>query len=307
MYKELLYISVLVFITFYISSPSKSPSLTRKTNLRGDNLELVSEKNISPDLKGEGLKDRRRLSHSLFGLNGDSDGIIYIENVVKNEKYNHDHPSASSPTKGFEETSPKWRKKKDTIDSKLIYESPYLRVEEHKRAGFDDDDVWTWVDAIDTINIMIHLKGSNKFAVFNQTKYGVDSFVVSPIGGHIEVGELPLEAAKREALEEMRMKCEEYLPLGHEETRLDVNRGFGFVSTYLGYNCEKVTGEDLPESDELEAQEYIEMNWNQMVQLALNPSKEVYIGENRWSNTVAMSLLKLTEKLRPEHLSSPFQ
>ena len=76
------------------------------------------------------------------------------------------------------------------------------------------------------------------FFVFEQTKYALDgrtSFAI--IGGIIERDESAETAARREVTEEMNgmVECREYVFLGRYRT--DVNRGMGWLHSFLATNC----------------------------------------------------------------------
>ena len=60
------------------------------------------------------------------------------------------------------------------------------------------------------------------------------------IGGIIEPGEDPKVAAVREVKEEMGIECRDLIPLGRYRT--DVNRGMGWVNSFVAVNCRDVSG-----------------------------------------------------------------
>ena len=69
---------------------------------------------------------------------------------------------------------------------------------------------WLWVDTPDTINVLVHEKQSNLFILFKQQKYGYTGLKMATLGGYMEPGEAPQEAAQREMLEEMGLLSEQW-------------------------------------------------------------------------------------------------
>jgi ADP-ribose pyrophosphatase len=90
--------------------------------------------------------------------------------------------------------------------------------------------------------------------LFHQTKYAVPGTTLAPVGGHIEPGEEPLAAAKRELREEMGCEASDWIFLGNFPN--NANQGGGYGNLYLALNARKV-GE--PIIDDLEEMELIEL------------------------------------------------
>lgn len=63
-------------------------------------------------------------------------------------------------------------------------------------------DGWLWFDEKDQVNVLARMKDSQKFLLFEQRKYGFEGLSLAPVGGLVEPGEDPLQAAQRELLEE---------------------------------------------------------------------------------------------------------
>jgi 8-oxo-dGTP pyrophosphatase MutT (NUDIX family) len=54
------------------------------------------------------------------------------------------------------------------------------------------------------VNVLVHQNGSNKYALFEQSKYGLDGPRLAVVGGFIDSSDASAEdAARRELLEEM--------------------------------------------------------------------------------------------------------
>jgi 8-oxo-dGTP pyrophosphatase MutT (NUDIX family) len=101
---------------------------------------------------------------------------------------------------------------------------------------------WLWVDYHDRINVLVQHNDNNgskeekQFLVFEQTKYALEGRQsLAIIGGIIEPNEPPLQAAQREVYEEMHLRCDTYHFLGRYRT--DVNRGMGWLNSYLATDC----------------------------------------------------------------------
>mmetsp|Transcript_14362 Transcript_14362/g.36088 ORF Transcript_14362/g.36088 Transcript_14362/m.36088 type:complete len:298 (-) Transcript_14362:62-955(-) len=134
-------------------------------------------------------------------------------------------------------------------EPKCLLDSKWMRVSLHtvKFPGSDTTyDDWLWIDYHDRINVLVedgtwsrNHNDEPRFLVFEQTKYaleGRNSHAI--IGGIVEVGEEPIDAAKREVSEEMDgLVCEDFHFLGRFRT--DVNRGVGWLNSFLATGCEK--------------------------------------------------------------------
>ena len=92
-----------------------------------------------------------------------------------------------------------------------------------------------------------------RFLVFEQTKYASPGITLAPVGGYIQPGEAPLDAAKRELLEEMGCRSDNWIDLGCFAT--DANRGNGKGYYFLAKNAQKV--DQTAVSDDLEEQELL--------------------------------------------------
>lgn len=131
----------------------------------------------------------------------------------------------------------------------LLDASPWLVVENHVIELPNGQVIpdWTWVDTPDFINVVVEM-ADGTFQFFRQWKYGFDRISLAPIGGYLEPGESPLEAAKRELREEMGCEASEWVDLGRY--RIDANRGAGMGNLFLARGAQQVaapTGGDLEE------------------------------------------------------------
>lgn len=107
------------------------------------------------------------------------------------------------------------------------------------------------------------------------------------VGGHIEMArrELPLDAAKRELLEETGLESPDWVFLGTYRTT--ANRGAGSCSCYLASNAHKAAAGAV--SDEVERQQLLWMSESELRKAVLDGK----FLEVKWSATVALALLRL--------------
>lgn len=175
------------------------------------------------------------------------------------------------------------------IEQKIILEhSKYLTVEEHVVALPDGQVIrdWPWIITPDFINAVV-MTEAGQFVFFHQTKYCVDGVTLAPVGGYLEPGEDPLEAAKRELLEEAGYEAPEWTSLGHY--CVDGNRGVATAYLYLAQGARQVT---QPDADDLEEQELLLLSRDE-VESAL---KEGQFKVLPWAAVVALALHAVPEK-----------
>jgi len=128
--------------------------------------------------------------------------------------------------------------------------------------------------------------GQERFVIFEQTKYGFDGLSYATVGGHIDAEDHDdgLVAAKRELMEEMGMRSDEWVSFG--AFRTDVNRGLGFCHTFLARKAQQVIEKDKY-ADETEEMAIKHVS---MAQLMRFYNKGLF-KEAKWSNTVGLSLM----------------
>lgn len=133
--------------------------------------------------------------------------------------------------------------------------SHYLSVERHTIELPDGRIIpdWPWVIVPDYVNVL-PVSPDGLFYCFRQVKYAADGISLAPVGGMIDPGETPLEAAHRELREEMGLESDELIFLGQYAT--DANRGVGTGHLYLALQARRVGS---PGSDDLEEQELIQL------------------------------------------------
>jgi ADP-ribose pyrophosphatase len=179
----------------------------------------------------------------------------------------------------------------ETVSRKTILEySKFLTVESHTVKLPDGKVIsdWAWL-IIPSAAIVLAVTEDDQFLCFRQTKYALDGTSLAPVGGMLEPNEKPMDAAKRELLEEMGYESSEWVILGSHI--LDPNRGIATMHLFLALRAKRVTE---PNSDDLEDQELLFLSRGE-IEAAL------YAGEFKilaWSAVVAMALnhLNASEK-----------
>lgn len=176
----------------------------------------------------------------------------------------------------------------ETISRKTILShSKFLTVESHTVKLPDGQIIpdWAWL-VIPSAAIVLAVTTDNKFLCFRQTKYAVEGTALAPVGGMLEPNEMPLDAAKRELLEEMGYEAPEWIDLGSHI--LDPNRGIATMHLFLALNAKQVAE---PTSDDLEDQELLLLSRSE-IENALKAGEFKILA---WSAVVAMSLNYLND------------
>mmetsp|Transcript_10720 Transcript_10720/g.12431 ORF Transcript_10720/g.12431 Transcript_10720/m.12431 type:complete len:283 (+) Transcript_10720:101-949(+) len=191
-------------------------------------------------------------------------------------------------------------------EGKCLVQSKWMQVMQHK-VKLDDNtiiDDWLFIDYHDRINVLVEdpsypkqQQGTEKekrYLVIRQSKYALEGRQsLAIVGGIIEPGEDPSTAAIREVSEELGFVCSVKF-LGRFRT--DVNRGMGWVNSFVAQNCIKKelieNGQNLDPNEEVgapdtERQDVISMSLSEIHQ---NSQKGEFL-EVQWSNTVALALL----------------
>jgi 8-oxo-dGTP pyrophosphatase MutT (NUDIX family) len=203
-----------------------------------------------------------------------------------------------------------------------ILDSKFVQVSRHTLQFSEADNIiddWVWIDYHDRINILVESPNSRLSAhdddnehertwlIFQQTKYALEGRQsLAIIGGIIEPDdESAVVAAHREAREEMHVECRTMIPLGRYRT--DVNRGMGWVNSFVAMDCTSVSvngGDDVQEEQvkvkvkpsqkeqevgaaDQEQQDLTTMTTSQVLQGV----RDGRFLEVQWSNTVALAML----------------
>ncbi|HEX5944506.1 MAG TPA: NUDIX hydrolase [Anaerolineales bacterium] len=178
----------------------------------------------------------------------------------------------------------------ETVSRKTILShNKFLTVESHTVKLPDGGVIpdWAWI-IIPSAVIILAVTGDKKFLCFRQTKYAVDGITLAPVGGMLEPDEIPLDAAKRELLEETGYQASEWVNLGSHI--LDPNRGIATMHLFLALHAKQIA---QPDSDDLEDQELLFLTQSE-IENALKAGEFKILA---WSAVVAMSLNYLMNRL----------
>jgi len=173
----------------------------------------------------------------------------------------------------------------ETLSRELVLElSPFLKVESHTIKLSDGQIIknWPWVISPDFVNVAV-ITEAGDYLCFQQTKYSVKGAVLAPVGGYINDGEEPLEAAKRELLEETGYKAPHWENLG--EFVVDGNRGNGIAHFFLARGAYPVTE---PDADDLEEQLLLKLSRAEVEAAVARGAFKVL----PWQAIMAMALLR---------------
>ena len=201
----------------------------------------------------------------------------------------------------------RYHKKGETKKKTCLVESKWMQLSQHavslggKSKGIIND--WLFIDYHDRINVLVEAwdgddqTNDKRYVVFKQTKYAYSGDSLAIVGGIIEPNEEPQVAARREVQEEMNVDCERLISLG--KYRTDVNRGMGWVHSFIASDCrEMANGDSANDSEEInqvgaadtEGQERILLTAAELRDATRNGE----FVEVQWSNTVALALLRIS-------------
>ena len=175
-----------------------------------------------------------------------------------------------------------------TVERKTILShSKWLTVEEHTVLLPDGRQIprWPWLILPDYANV-VAVTTEGEFICFRQTKYSVEGTTLAPIGGYLEPREDPLQAARRELLEETGYEAAEWIHLGTHA--VDGNHGAGTAHLFLARGARKVA---QPRSDDLEEQQMILLKRADIVAALLKGEFKVL----SWATAMAVALLHIPE------------
>jgi ADP-ribose pyrophosphatase len=174
-----------------------------------------------------------------------------------------------------------WR----TLSRELVLDlSPYLRVERHnvELPSGRIIEGWPWLISPDFVNIAV-ITEDDLYLCFRQTKYSVNGTSLAPVGGYIEPGEDPLEAAKRELREETGYEARHWEGLGN--FAVDGNRGNGAAHFFLAREAYPVS---TPAADDLEEQQLLKLSRPEVEAAVQRGAFKVL----PWQALMALSLLR---------------
>ncbi len=173
-----------------------------------------------------------------------------------------------------------------TISRETILEhNEFLTVENHIIELPDGQiiDDWPWIITPDAV-LVVAVTPEDKFLCFRQTKYAVDGTSLAPVGGHVEADEAPLDAAKRELLEETGYMSTNWTDLG--SYRVGPNRGIAMRYLFLAQDA---TLTAAPDNDDLEDQHLLLLSRDEIETALDNNEFKVVV----WATVIALALRQL--------------
>ena len=156
-----------------------------------------------------------------------------------------------------------------TVEDRTV-ETPSGEVIEH----------WNWVACPDFVNVLA-LDKAGRYLIFRQGKYALAGESLAPVGGYVEPGEDPFDAARRELLEETGCESGDWVHLGRYQ--VDPNRGIAVGDLYLARGATKVAD---PVGGDLEEQTLLHLSKNELVSALQSGQFKVLA----WAANIALAL-----------------
>lgn len=178
-----------------------------------------------------------------------------------------------------------------TLTKRVICQpNRFLTVEIHELELPDGRRIpdWPWLITPDYANVLART-AAGRFLCLRQFKYAVNGVSLAPVGGYLEPGEDPLQAAQRELREETGYAANEWHALGHRV--VDSNRGAGTAHFFLALNAEPKCAR---RADDLEQQELLLLSRREIGQ-ALDRGEFKVLA---WAAVVALGLRYLEKNRR---------
>lgn len=144
----------------------------------------------------------------------------------------------------FKFTKPGWELLKD----KKLYETPIFSLHQLELNPVVQESIHPFyvLKAPEWIN-MIPLTEKNEIILVEQYRVGVDETTLELPGGMVDPGESPLEAAKREMVEETGYTSDEWKLIGKTSSNPAILNNFTHL--FVAKNCE-YTGSNSPDGSE---------------------------------------------------------
>ncbi|CEP03395.1 unnamed protein product (mitochondrion) [Plasmodiophora brassicae] len=148
---------------------------------------------------------------------------------------------------------------------------------------------WIWFKTPSFVNVLARDNELRKWVVFRQVKYGISVAMggetLASVGGYIEQGEDPLDAAKRELQEELGYTSDNWVALTPSGIVADCNRGCGVGYLFLALDAVQV--ERLASHDDLEEM-HVEYLSTDELACALHSGQFKGLS---WAHVVSLALL----------------
>ena len=129
-------------------------------------------------------------------------------------------------------------KKEKTINSEVIYQGKILDLRKDEvLCPNNETSIREIIDHRGGVGILFKI--DDKFVIERQYRYAFNDVIIEIPAGKLEKGEIPLEAAKRELLEETGYRPLEMIPLGEMYPTV----GYSTEIIHL-YYCEKAQKEE---------------------------------------------------------------
>jgi 8-oxo-dGTP pyrophosphatase MutT (NUDIX family) len=172
-----------------------------------------------------------------------------------------------------------WR----TLSSRTIYRNPWLALREDRVIRPDGaEGIYSVVEMRPSCGI-VAINEDNQIALVGQWRYVHDRYSLEIPTGGSDQGETPLDAAKRELLEETGLTAEDWTALG----TIDNSNGCTTDVAHLFSARNLTTGPSIPQGDE-----QVELRWMPFVDAV------AAVMEGKITDSVSVAGILKTELLR---------